>query len=81
MIIVLGIFGYFIEAFKAIYVFSQLTPDSEINVASVSMGLLSPYMLAPIFIGMLFIALGLVTELIMAKTIQPNKCYSIKKEA
>jgi len=32
------------------------------------------------FLGLLFIALGFVAELFVSKTIQPDKCYVVKKE-
>jgi dolichol-phosphate mannosyltransferase len=34
----------------------------------------------PIIVGLLFIALGFVAELFVARTIQPEKCYAVKKQ-
>jgi hypothetical protein len=42
--------------------------------------LFSPYLLAPVLIGMLFIALGFAAELFVLRTIQPEKCFSIKSQ-
>ena len=40
--------------------------------------LFSPYLLAPVLIGMLFIALGMLSELFVSKTIRADRCYSVK---
>ena len=85
LIIALGIIGYSAEVIKAIYLFIHLRQifgqhSMTDVISSLVMGLVSPYMLAPVLIGMTFIALGFVAELLVAKTIQPEQCYSVKKE-
>jgi len=49
-------------------------------VLAFMMALFSPYLLATALIGVLFIALGLLAELFVARTIQPDKCYSVKRQ-
>ena len=87
IVIALGIIGYCAEVIRAIYILSSIpcafVPNVPISMAyamSIMMGLISPYMLAPVLIGMTFIALGFVAELFTARTIQPDKCYAVKKE-
>jgi len=86
LIIVLGSVGYCLEVSKAFYVISHamVTPEMAANsmtyIVTMVVALFSPYMLAPILIGMLFIALGFVAELFVSRTIQPERCYSVKKE-
>jgi len=38
------------------------------------------FLCTPIIVGMTFIALGFVSELFVSKMIQPDKCYSVRKE-
>ena len=86
LVIVLGIIGYLLEGAKVAFLLSQafisveMAKGSMPYIAGLITGFLSPYMLAPILIGMLFIALGFVAELFVSRTIQPERCYSIKKE-
>jgi len=49
-------------------------------LSSLMMSIFSPYMLATVWVGLLFVALGFVAELFLTKTIQPEKCYAVKKE-
>jgi len=84
IVILLGILGYCLEVGKAFYVISHalVTPETATNsmtyIATVAAAALSPYMLAPILIGFLFIALGMLSELFVSKTIRAEKCYSVK---
>ena len=86
MVILLGILGYCLEVAKAFYVISlaMVTPmivmNSTTYIVTALVALLSPYLLAPVLIGMVFIALGFLAELFVAKTIQPERCYSVKGE-
>ena len=84
IVIALGILGYCAEAVKVVCQFSQIPPDFVsilvMCIVSIMMGLVSPYMLVPVLTGMLFIALGFAAELFTARTIQPDKCYAVKKE-
>ena len=84
IIIALGIVGYLLEAVKVAYLLLRVfeTKDMAMNsiqyIMSVAIGFLSPYMLVPIIIGLLLIALGFIAELFVARTIQPEKCYAVK---
>ena len=85
LVIALGIMSYswqIVQTLRLLCSFQQLpkgfgVPDTAIHLV---IGLFSPYLLAPILIGVLFIALGFVTELFVSRTIQPERCYSVKKE-
>jgi len=87
LIIVIGIISYCLEACKLFHMwhhfpqaFEQTNTTFHIML-SLMMAVFSPYMLATVWIGLLFIALGFVAELFVSKTIQPDQCYSVKKES
>ena len=85
--IVLGVLGY------CIGIVGQLAgnPDThwfrlhlgtELDkVISIIVDLFTPrYSLIPIFAGMLFFALGMLSELFVSRTIRVAECYSVKRE-
>ena len=85
MVIALGIVGYCMQAIQLFYMYCQL-PQSigvELTATKIVTGfvfaLFSPYLLAPVLIGLLFIALGMLSELVVSKTIRTDTCYSVKK--
>ena len=50
------------------------------KVISIIIDLFTPrYSLIPIFVGMFFFALGMLSELFVSKTIQTDTCYSVKR--
>jgi hypothetical protein len=55
---------------------------NAVSTTSLWINALTPhsFCLMPIFAGMTFIALGLVAESFVAKTIQPERGYDVKKE-
>jgi dolichol-phosphate mannosyltransferase len=86
IIIAIGITSYCLEACKLFHVYyhfpealGQHTTVFHIMSALI-MGMFSPYMLATVWIGLLFIALGFIAELFVSRTIQPDQCYAVKKE-
>ena len=86
ILIVLGIIGYCLGVCRLFHIYNQFPQAFGQNntifhiISGLWMALLSPYLLAPVLIGMLFIALGFVAELVVVRTIQPDKCYAVKKE-
>jgi len=86
IIIAIGIIGYCLECAKAFYLLSRafVTPEMAANskpyIVTMAIAMFSPYLLAPVLIGVLCIALGFVAELFVGRTIQPDKCYAVKKE-
>ena len=85
-LILLGMMTYCLEVCKAFHMWYHFPQAFEqtntvfLTVSAFMMALLSPYLLATVWIGVLFIALGCVAELFVARTIQPDKCYSVKKQ-
>ena len=85
VIIAMGIIGYGLEACKLFHMYYTLPQAFGQNntifhiFAGLWMAVFSPYMLATVWIGLLFIALGVVAELFVVRTIQPDKCYVAKK--
>jgi dolichol-phosphate mannosyltransferase len=87
IVIVLGIIGYCLQAARFFYTIHCTMHESievELTATNTITGfvfaIFSPYLLAPILLGMLFIALGFIAELFVSKNIQPEKCYMVKKE-
>jgi len=84
IVIALGIISYVWQIVQAVRLYYTLSPQfgekSSSWVWALVSNTLSPYLLIPILIGVMFIALGFVAELFAAKTIQPEQCYSVKKE-
>jgi len=85
IIMAIGIIAYCLEACKLFHMYYHFPPALEQHnilfhiLSALMMGVLSPYMLATFWIGLLFIALGFVAELFVSKTIQPEKCYAVKR--
>jgi dolichol-phosphate mannosyltransferase len=86
ILIAIGVISYCLEACKLFHVYNQFPQafgQSQTAFHIISgflMAIFSPYMLATVWIGLLFIALGFAAELFVSKTIQPDKCYAVKKE-
>ena len=85
-VIAIGIISYCLEASKLFYMYYSFPQAFGQNnsvwhvISGFMMAVLSPYMLATVWIGMLFIALGFVAELFVARTVQPDKCYAIRDQ-
>jgi len=56
------------------------TPGNRLVLGMIVTALLSLENYVPILIGLVFIALGFVAELFVSRTIQPERCYSVKKQ-
>jgi len=84
LIIVLGVIGYCIQCAYFIHALILQVPlgGACVNVATLfhTMLLSFPYLGIPLIIGITFIALGFFAELFVLRTIQPERCYSVKKE-
>ena len=82
--IAIGIIGYCLETYKLFHIYTHFPQAFEQNttfhiISGLMIAVFSPYMLATVWIGLLFIALGMLSELFVAKNVQPNKCYAVKK--
>ena len=86
IVIVIGVCSYIFEASKLFRMYNRFPQAFGENItlfdilSSLMMSIFSPYMLATVWVGLLFVALGFVAELFLTKTIQPEKCYAVKKE-
>ena len=84
IVMAIGIIGYCLEAGKLFHVYYHFPQafGQDITMfhilSALMMSVFSPYMLATFWIGLLFIALGFLAELFVARTMIPDKCYSIK---
>jgi len=84
ILIAIGVLTYCLEASKLFHMYYHFPQAfGQTNTAfhilsALAMGLFSPCLLATVWIGLLFIALGFVAELFVARTIQPEKCYAVK---
>ena len=86
IIIAIGLLGYCLQAVQLFYMHCHIPQSIGVELTAINIvagfvfALFSPYLLAPVLIGMSFIVLGFLAELIVSKTIQPERCYSIKKQ-
>jgi len=86
IVIAIGVIAYCLEASKLFHVYYHFPQAFEQNtttfhiLSALMMSVFSPYMLATVWIGLFFIALGFVAELIVARTIQPEKCYAVRSQ-
>ena len=82
VIIALGIVNYGWNVYWHMWlIFSpSVTVASPMAMQSFIASLMLPHYYMPIFIGILFLALGFVAELFVSKNIQPDKCYAVKKK-
>ena len=82
IIIALGIVNYCWNFYWHISMLSNPTlivADKSMVIASIVASLMLPHYYMPVFIGLLFIALGFLAELFVSKTIQPERCYAARK--
>jgi len=84
LIIALGIISYCIQCAYFAHALILQVPlgGASFHAATLLhiMLLSLPHLFVPVIFGTAFIILGFVAELFVSRTIQPERCYSIKKE-
>jgi dolichol-phosphate mannosyltransferase len=85
IVIALGVVGWCFNVAKAFYWYISMsaTPAMEMGAGAAALTYTATvvvlFPLAPVLIGMFFIALGFFAELFVSRTIQPERCYSVRR--